>query len=123
MVREDANNINDDTPYMGGQVRNIDTENMVVTMVAHRGWAPDGKTIYYIITDATPEKPANMMGVPYVPADEQESNDCDSAYSGACIPPPPPDLDCKDISHKNFNVKSPDPHRLDGDGDGKGCET
>jgi micrococcal nuclease len=55
--------------------------------------------------------------------DGEISNNCDSAYSGVCIPSPPPDLDCKDIPHKNFNVKSPDPHRLDGDGDGKGCET
>jgi hypothetical protein len=71
MVRQDANNINDDTPYIGGQVLNIDTENMIVTMVAHRGWGPDGKTIYYIVTDATPDMPANMMGVSYVPASEQ----------------------------------------------------
>lgn len=71
MIREDASSINDDTPYMGGQVLNIDTENMVVTMVAHRGWGPDGNTIYYIVTDATPEMPANMMGVSYVPANEQ----------------------------------------------------
>jgi hypothetical protein len=71
MIREDANNINDDTPYMGGQVLNIDTENMVVTMVAHRGWGHDGKTIYYIVTDATPEMPANMMGVSHVPLEEQ----------------------------------------------------
>ncbi|MGB7959297.1 MAG: hypothetical protein WCF46_05330 [Nitrososphaeraceae archaeon] len=71
MVREDANSINDDTPYMGGQVLNIDTENMVVTMVAHRGWGPDGKTIYYIVTDATPEMPANMMGVSHTPINEQ----------------------------------------------------
>lgn len=71
MVREDANSINDDTPYMGGQVLNIDTENMVITMVAHRGWGPDGKTIYYIVTDATPEMPANMMGVSHVPINEQ----------------------------------------------------
>jgi hypothetical protein len=71
MVREDANSINDDTPYMGGQVLNIDTENMVVTMVAHRGWGPDGKTIYYIVTDATPEMPANMMEVSHTPINEQ----------------------------------------------------
>ncbi|MGA9935496.1 MAG: hypothetical protein WBP83_10280, partial [Nitrososphaeraceae archaeon] len=71
MVREDADSINDDTPYMGGQVLNIDTENMVVTMVAHRGWGPDGKTIYYIVTDATPEMPANMMGVSHTPINEQ----------------------------------------------------
>jgi hypothetical protein len=71
MVREDAANITDDTPYMGGQVLRVDIENMIVTMVAHRGWGPDGKTIYYIVTDATPGMPANMMGVPHVPADEQ----------------------------------------------------
>jgi hypothetical protein len=71
MVREDANNINDNSPYMGGQVLKIDTENMVVTMVAHRGWGPDGKTIYYIVTDATPDMPANMMGVSHVPLEEQ----------------------------------------------------
>jgi hypothetical protein len=71
LVREDANSINDDTPYIGGQVLNIDTENMVVTMVAHRGWGPDGKTIYYIVTDATPEMPANMMGVSHAPINEQ----------------------------------------------------
>ena len=71
MVREDASSITDDTPYTGGQVLNIDTENMIVTMVAHRGWGPDGKAIYYIVTDATPEMPANMMGVSHVPANEQ----------------------------------------------------
>ena len=71
MLRKDANNINDDSKYTGGQVLNIDTEKMVVTMVAHRGWGPDGKTIYYIVTDATPEMPANMMGVSHVPANEE----------------------------------------------------
>jgi hypothetical protein len=71
MVREDASSITDDTPYTGGQVLNIDTENMIVTMVAHRGWGPDGKTIYYIVTDATPEMPANMMGVSHAPINEQ----------------------------------------------------
>lgn len=68
-IREDKN-INDDTPYMEGQVLNIDTNSMIVTFVSHRGWGPDGKTIYYIVTDATPAMPANMMGVPDVQADE-----------------------------------------------------
>jgi micrococcal nuclease len=44
-----------------------------------------------------------------------------------CIPPPPPDLDCGDIAHRDFrvlwNVASPDPHGFDGDRDGIGCET
>ena len=43
-------------------------------------------------------------------------------YVGACIPSPPPDLDCKDISTKGFRVVGADPHRLDGDHDGLGCE-
>lgn len=63
--------ITDDTPYGGGQVINIDTEKMIVTMVAHRGYGPDGKTIYYIVTDATPKIPADMMGVPFVESDEK----------------------------------------------------
>ncbi|MFW6199244.1 MAG: thermonuclease family protein [Gemmatimonadota bacterium] len=47
---------------------------------------------------------------------------CHPAYPGVCIPPPPPDLDCGDISHRRFQVRPPDPHRFDGDGDGVGCE-
>ena len=50
------------------------------------------------------------------------SNDCDPAYPGVCIPPPPPDLNCDDIQDKNFKVRSPDPHNFDGDSDGIGCE-
>ncbi len=71
MIREDNKNITDETPYMGGQVLDIDTEKMVVTMVAHRGWGPDGSTIYYIVTDAAPKMPADMMGVPFVESDSQ----------------------------------------------------
>ncbi|MGY5152294.1 MAG: DUF7482 domain-containing protein [Candidatus Nitrosopumilus sp. bin_6a] len=55
--------LTDTTPYGGGQVLDIDTEEMNVTFIAHRGWGPDGRTIYYIVTDATPSGPANMMGV------------------------------------------------------------
>lgn len=51
------------------------------------------------------------------------SGSCDAAYPTVCIPPPPPDLDCGDITHRNFTVKAPDPHRFDNDGDGVGCET
>jgi hypothetical protein len=69
-IREDKDSINEDSPYMGGQVLEIDTDNMVATFVAHRGWGSDGKSIYYIVTDATPEMPAGMMGVPFVQADE-----------------------------------------------------
>ncbi len=66
MVKEDKA-LADDTPYGGGQVLDIDTEEMTVTFIAHRGWGPDGRTIYYIVTDATPSAPAGMMGVVNAP--------------------------------------------------------
>jgi hypothetical protein len=69
-IREDKT-ITDDSPYVGGQVIKIDTAKMIVTMVAHRGYGPDGKTIYYIVADATPEMPSTMMGVTNVPLDEK----------------------------------------------------
>ena len=31
---------------------------MIVTMVAHTGWRPDVKTVYYIATYATPKTSA-----------------------------------------------------------------
>lgn len=49
-------------------------------------------------------------------------SNCDPAYPDVCIAPPPPDLDCKDIPHRNFVVLEEDPHRFDGDDDGIGCE-
>jgi hypothetical protein len=51
-----------------------------------------------------------------------EQTKCDSSYPDVCIPPPPPDLDCGDVSYHNFEVRSPDPHGFDKDNDGIGCE-
>ena len=65
-VKEDKT-LADDTPYGGGQVLDIDLDEMTVTFIAHRGWGPDGRTIYYIVTDATPSGPAGGMGVTYAP--------------------------------------------------------
>jgi endonuclease YncB( thermonuclease family) len=50
---------------------------------------------------------------------------CDPNYGGGCVPPYPPDLDCADIRALGIapvRVIGSDPHRLDGDGDGLGCE-
>jgi len=66
MVKTDKT-LSDDTPYVGGQVLDIDTKGKTVTFIAHRGWGPDGRTIYYIVTDATPSGPAEMMGVTSAP--------------------------------------------------------
>jgi len=68
MIIRDNKTLSDQTAYVGGQVLDIDTANMFVTFVAHRGWGPDGKTDYYIITDGTPEGPSKMMGLMNTPA-------------------------------------------------------
>jgi hypothetical protein len=49
--------------------------------------------------------------------------DCDPAYPNDCLPRPPPDLDCADIGHRvEVDHQYGDPHRLDADGDGVGCD-
>lgn len=54
------------------------------------------------------------------------SGTCDPNYAGACVPPYPPDLDCADLRALGLalpvRVVGSDPHRLDGDHDGYGCE-
>lgn len=65
-VKEDKT-LTDETPYGEAQILDIDTNKMEVTFIAHRGWGPDGRTVYYIVTDATPSGPAAMMGVTDAP--------------------------------------------------------
>lgn len=48
------------------------------------------------------------------------SGGCADGYS-PCVPPYPPDVDCGDVSGP-VTVTGPDPHGLDGDGDGTGCD-
>lgn len=53
------------------------------------------------------------------------SGKCDPNYSGGCVPPYPPDVDCADIRALGIapvRVIGTDVHRLDGDGDAYGCE-
>jgi micrococcal nuclease len=58
------------------------------------------------------------------PAPPAASGGCDSSYPDFCIPPAPPDLNCKDVApHRNFTVRPPDAHGFDADHDGKGCES
>lgn len=60
--------------------------------------------------------------IPTEPAVGEQRGNCDPAYPDVCIPPPPPDLDCKDIPFRRFRVIPPDPHHFDRDVDGIGCE-
>ncbi len=55
------------------------------------------------------------------PAQVNNSN-CHPSYPDVCIPQGPPDIDCKDITYRNFRVLQPDSHSLDRDRDGIGCE-
>ena len=65
MLREDKV-LTDKSPYGPGQVLSIDTQNLKVTFVGHRGFAPDGSTIYYIATDASNPDVAKALGVLFV---------------------------------------------------------
>jgi endonuclease YncB( thermonuclease family) len=72
-----------------------------------------------------PPPPPPPVPVPTAPP--PLAGNCAPSYPDVCIPPPPPDLDCGQISYRRFRViytvPSPDPHRFDGDRDGIGCES
>jgi hypothetical protein len=65
---------------------------------------------------------ALAVGLKHLSLSAVAQNDCSPAYPDVCIAPPPPNLDCADISHRNFKVLAPDPHKFDRDKDGIGCE-
>ncbi len=54
--------------------------------------------------------------------DPASAAECDPNYL-PCIPPPPPDLNCDDIGFGVRVIGPEDPHGLDRDGDGVGCES
>ncbi len=65
-VRSDIE-ITNEMSFSGGQITEINEDDLIVTFVAHRSWDSNGRTIYYIVTDATPLRPAELMGVAYSP--------------------------------------------------------
>ena len=90
-------------------------------LAAARDARADGRGLWGAC-DTVPYGPATTA--PRVAAGKSSGSGgrCDAAYPTVCIPPPPPDLDCADVSFRRFRVLAPDPHRFDGDGDGVGCE-
>lgn len=70
-----------------------------------------------------PKGEPSAAPLPPAPSAAPPAANCSPAYPTVCIPPPPPDLDCKDISYRNFTVLAPDPHKFDSDKDGIGCES
>jgi micrococcal nuclease len=86
-------------------------------------WAPDACN--------GERKPADEPAPEPPPVVEEEqpappAGNCSPAYANVCIPPPPPDLDCSDLRQQYGCgipvVQHPDPHNIDGDRDGIGCE-
>ena len=63
-----------------------------------------------------------QYATPAAPGRTGSSGRCDPNYAGACIPRPPPDLDCSDITARRFRVVGTDVYRFDSDGDGIACE-
>jgi endonuclease YncB( thermonuclease family) len=72
-----------------------------------------------------PIEPVVPPPAPAPPPSPPAPGNCDPNYSGGCVPPYPPDVDCADIRALGIapvRVTGSDPHRLDGDNDGYGCE-
>lgn len=68
--------------------------------------------------------PAAEQVAPVLPPAVAEN--CHPSYPDFCIPPGPPDVNCtSDVikGRKDFRVKQPDPHGLDRNKDGIGCES
>ncbi|MEM9245181.1 MAG: hypothetical protein AAGA67_05515 [Cyanobacteria bacterium P01_F01_bin.153] len=49
--------------------------------------------------------------------------DCHPSYPTVCIPPPPARINCSDVAAVDFVVEGEDPHRLDQNNNGVGCES
>lgn len=69
-----------------------------------------------------------FVGVALAEPLQEQPEECDPHYSGACIPvyrTAADDVDCGEINDRNFTVVTigEDPHRLDGDDDGIACES
>ncbi len=75
-------------------------------------------------TNATAVNAAGNQTATGIPPTGAAATECHPSYPDFCIPPPPPNRNCDDISGRGFTVLSPDPHGLDGnDNDGIGCES
>lgn len=73
---------------------------------------------------STTKSAAPATPPPPSPRGAPAGGDCHPAYPDDCIPPAPPDLDCGGLRRAvRVDSASGDPHGLDADGDGWGCES
>lgn len=90
-----------------------------------RGWGFWAATSCNGNTEQAAEAPAPKPAAPKPAAPAQQpaaGGNCHPSYPDVCIPPAPPDLNCKDVPYKRFRVVGADPHKFDGNRDGIGCE-
>jgi hypothetical protein len=110
----------------GEQVRTVTVTSIVTSLVT---LAPTTTTRRPTTTEPAttttrrPRPATTTTRRPRPPTTQPPAQNCDPSYPDFCIPPPPPDLNCADISGSNFTVLPPDPHRFDREGDGLGCES
>jgi endonuclease G len=114
-----------DTPNRDG---NGDWENFITTVDAI-----EAKTGYDFLSNVSKSvqgviearrysaKGNSDRTLPSTKTTTKQSKNCSPAYPNVCIPPLPPDLNCGDISYRNFKVLPPDPHNFDGNKDGIAC--
>ena len=87
---------------------------------AERDAQSAGKGLWSRCTVPAPSAPTPREGVN---AATPSSAACHAGYPETCIPPSPPDLDCADVGRRvRVDHAAGDPHRLDADGDGWGCQ-
>ena len=98
----------------------------VVFALASVAWL--GFSDHFIAIPMSP--PATATPIPIVVPTLQPlsapAGDCHPSYPDFCIPAPPPALDCESptlVARTNVTVLPPDPHGLDRDGNGVGCES
>lgn len=98
------------------KLADISTEYCSTSEFSSESWAQENGC-------ATTNQPVTPQMSKEIPEPSSNENNCDPSYPDFCIPPSPPDLDCKDVAtHKKFTVYPPDPHRFDEDKNGIGCE-
>lgn len=86
-----------------------------------KAWTRDGQhRIYLLPLQATAQANGAVCSSEAASPIGNTPADCDQAYPGVCIAPPPPELDCGNIPHRRFKVLLPDPHGFDRDRDGIG---
>ncbi len=110
--------------YYGDNAKYLDWANNSETWARNAGWnmwKPGGP--FNGGFDCGGGQPVVPPPPAPAPAPVDPGGDCDPAYPDVCIPSPPPDLDCPQISDRRFTVLPPDPHGFDGDDDGIGCES